>query len=200
MGLSLIVSIGAQNAFVLRQGLRREHVVACVAICAVSDVLLILVGVAGFGSLIAGTPWVLQVARFGGAAFLAAFGLMALRRAARPSALTAADAPVERSAAGRTGVVLTLLGLTWLNPQVYLETIVLLGSVAAAQGEQHGPAARWYFGGGAMVASVLWFSALGAGARLLRPLFARPSAWRVLDGAVAAMMFALAALLVLHPL
>lgn len=200
MGVSLIVSIGAQNAFVLRQGLRREHVVACVAICAVSDVLLILVGVAGFGSLVAGTPWVLQVARFGGAAFLAAFGVMALKRALRPGSLTAADAPGERSAAGRAGVVLTLLGLTWLNPQVYLETIVLLGSVAATQGEQHGPAARWYFGGGAMVASVLWFSALGAGARLLRPLFARPAAWRVLDGAVAAMMFALASLLVLHPL
>lgn len=200
MGLSLIVSIGAQNAFVLRQGLRREHVALCIAICAVSDVLLIGVGVAGFGTLISGTPWVLQVARFGGAAFLAAFGVMALKRALKPSALTAADAPGETRRAGRAGVALTLLGLTWLNPQVYLETIVLLGSVAAAQGEQAGRAARWYFGGGAMFGSVLWFSALGTGARLLRPLFARPTAWRVLDGVVAAMMFTLAVLLVARPL
>lgn len=199
MGLSLIVAIGAQNAFVLRQGLRREHVALVVAICAVSDVVLITVGVAGFGTLIAGTEWILQVARFGGAACLLAFGVLALKRAIRPAALTQADEPTSRGT-GRTGVALTALGLTWLNPQVYLETIVLLGSVATAQASEHGDAARWAFGGGAMTASVLWFTTLGAGARLLQPLFARPAAWRVLDGVVAAMMFTLATLLLVKPL
>ncbi|WP_196837175.1 LysE/ArgO family amino acid transporter [Zhihengliuella flava] len=199
MGLSLIVSIGAQNAFVLRQGIRRQHVALVVCICALSDVVLIAVGVAGFGTLIAGTEWILQIARFGGAACLLVFGALALKRAVRPAALTAAEEPTTRGS-GATAAALTVLGLTWLNPQVYLETIVLLGSVATAQASQHGDAARWAFGGGAMIASVAWFTALGAGARLLQPLFARPAAWRVLDAVVAAMMFTLATLLLIRPL
>ncbi len=204
MGLSLIVSIGAQNAFILRQGIRREHVLPVVAVCIASDVLLIGAGVAGFGSLVLSAPWILQVARFGGAAFLTAFGVMAVRRAVRPAALTvdetAGTSPAGPSGAGRRAPVLIALALTWLNPQVYLETVVLLGSVAAARGEQLGDTARWWFGGGAMTASVLWFSALGLGARYLRPLFAQQAAWRVLDAGVAVMMFALATLLVVNPL
>ena len=184
LGLALIVAIGAQNAFVLRQGLRGEHVVAVVAVCAVSDLVLITAGVAGTGALLDRAPEAVTAVRWAGAAFLATYGLLAARRALRPVAALQAEA------AGRTTLptaLLTALALTWLNPHVYLDTVVLLGAVAAAQGEL-----RWAFGAGAAVASVVWFSALGAGARLLRPAFARPAAWRVLDALIAVVMVVLA--------
>jgi len=187
-GLSLIVAIGAQNAFVLRQGLRREHVLAVVAICALSDAVLIAVGVGGLGTLVQLAPWLLVVVRIGGAAFLLGYGILAARRALRPAALVTDE---TGTASRLWPTVLTVLALTWLNPHVYLDTVVLLGSVAGTHGDD-----RWWFAVGAVIASILWFSALGFGARLLRPLFARPVSWRVLDGVIALVMTALAVSLV----
>ena len=183
-GLSLIVAIGAQNAFVLRQGLRREHVLAVVLVCALSDAVLILLGIAGAGAVIQSAPVVLTVVRFAGAAFLLAYGILAARRALRPAALTA-DGPAVRS--GLAPTLLTVLALTWLNPHVYLDTVVLLGSIANTHGD-----GRWWFGAGAVLGSVIWFTALGYGARLLQPVFAKPAAWRVLDAIIAVVMVALA--------
>jgi L-lysine exporter family protein LysE/ArgO len=179
-GLSLIIAIGAQNAFVLRQGIRGEHVAAVVAICAISDAILITLGVAGAGALLQGE--LVELVRWAGAAFLLGYAVLAARRAWRPGALEAA----EGSASGLRAVVAATLALTWLNPHVYLDTVVLLGSVAATHGD-----ARWWFGIGAATGSLLWFTGLGFGARLLRRPFARPAAWRALDGAVALMMGAI---------
>jgi L-lysine exporter family protein LysE/ArgO len=187
-GLSLIIAIGAQNAFVLRQGLRREHVLVVVAVCSVSDVVLIAVGVGGLGSLIQAAPWLLDAMRIGGAGFLLTYGLLAARRAWRPSVI---DADPAGSPTSVRVAVTTCLALTWLNPHVYLDTVILLGSVAGTHGDD-----RWWFGLGAAIGSIAWFSALGFGARLLRPLFARPGAWRVLDALIAAVMLAIAASLV----
>ena len=187
-GLSLIVAIGAQNAFVLRQGLRREHVLAVVLVCALSDAVLILAGIAGAGAVIHAAPVVLTVVRYAGAAFLLVYGLFAARRALRPAALTA-DGPAVRTSL--TATLGTVLALTWLNPHVYLDTVVLLGSIANTHG-----ADRWWFGLGATLGSVVWFTALGYGARLLQPVFARPAAWRVLDAIIAVVMVALAVSLV----
>ena len=180
MGLSLIVAIGAQNAFVLRQGLRLEHVTAVVAVCAVSDAVLILAGVAGNSWLSARVPDAITVIRLAGAAFLLGYAVLAARRAMRPTSIA-----VE-AAGARTGLLATVaacLALTWLNPHVYLDTVLLLGSVADSHGFW-----RWWFAVGAAAGSLIWFSALGFGARLLRPLFARPGAWRVLDAVIAAVM------------
>ena len=188
-GLSLIIAIGAQNAFVLRQGLRREHVLPVVAICAFSDALLITLGVGGLGSLLQLVPWLLMVVRVGGAAFLTVYGILAARRAFRPAALIAAD---DGTSTPLWTAVATVLALTWLNPHVYLDTVVLLGSVAGTHGDD-----RWWFGLGAAVASILWFTALGFGARFLRPLFAKPIAWRILDAVIAIVMIAIAASLLL---
>ena len=183
-GLSLIIAIGAQNAFVLRQGLRREHVLEVVTICAVSDALLIAVGVAGLGSLLDLAPWLVDAMSLGGAAFLLTYAALAARRAWRPSAIsTDGGGPVT----ARWTAVTTVLALTWLNPHVYLDTVVLLGSVASTHGDE-----RWWFGAGAVIGSIVWFTALGYGARLLEPLFARPVAWRVLDALIAAVMSAIA--------
>ncbi|NEM89959.1 LysE/ArgO family amino acid transporter [Galbitalea soli] len=188
-GFSLIVAIGAQNAFVLRQGLRREHIAVVILICAASDAVLISVGVGGLGSLLQLAPWLLTVMRVVGAGFLLVYGALAARRALRPAVLST-DASGAR--ASTLAVAGTALALTWLNPHVYLDTIVLLGSVAATHG-----ADRWWFGAGAALASVVWFTGLGLGARLLRPVFARPGAWRVLDALVAAVMLTIAATLLL---
>lgn len=183
LGLSLIVAIGAQNSFVLRQGLRREHVGAVVAVCAVSDAALITAGVAGAGAVLSAAPAALGVVRVAGALFLLGYAALAVRRALRPGVLDPGG-----GAPARLGpTVATTVALTWLNPHVYLDTVVLLGSVAATHG-----GARWWFAGGAVLASAAWFTALGLGARALRPLFARPVAWRVLDAAVAAVMTGLA--------
>ncbi|WP_460992837.1 LysE/ArgO family amino acid transporter [Sinomonas soli] len=185
--LGLIVVIGAQNAFVLRQGIKREWVLPVVALCALSDAVLIFAGVAGIGAAVQGAPLLLQAVRWIGAAFLAAYGFFAARRALHPGTLHAARGA---GPAGLGATLATVLALTWLNPHVYLDTLVLLGSLANAQG-----AGRWAFGSGAASASALWFPLIGYGARALSGFFARPAAWRVLDGCVAALMLALAALL-----
>ena len=182
--LALIVAIGSQNAFVLRQGILREHVLPLVAFCALSDALLILVGVAGGGALVQQYPVALEVARIGGALFLAAYALFAARRALHPAAMLPLDAP----SLSLPAALATCFGFTFLNPHVYLDTVVLLGAVATQRGE----AGRWWFGLGAASASLCWFAALGFGARFLRPVFARPLAWQVLDGIIAATMASLA--------
>lgn len=183
-GLALIVAIGSQNAFVLRQGIRGEHVAAVVLVCSVSDAILIAAGIAGVGALLRTNPVIVDVVRFAGAAFLVAYGVMAARRAVRPGALTSSG---RQPAVGLGAALSTVLALTWLNPHVYLDTVLLLGSVANQQTQD----LRWWFGAGAIAASVAWFSALGFGARVLRPFFARPSSWRLLDGLVAAVMLTL---------
>lgn len=180
--LALIAAIGAQNAFVLRQGIRGEHVLPVVALCTVSDLLLIAAGIAGFGALIAAHPDIVAVTTYGGAAFLIGYGLLAARRAFRPGALTPADAAPARL----TAVLATCLALTFLNPHVYLDTVILLG--ALANEHQDG---RWLFGIGAVTASAVWFTGLGFGATRLRHLFASPRTWRVLDGGIAVMMLGL---------
>ena len=182
--LALIMAIGSQNAFVLRQGILREHVLPLVAFCALSDALLILVGVAGGGALVQQYPVALEVARIGGALFLAAYALFAARRALHPAAMLPLDAP----SLSLPAALATCFGFTFLNPHVYLDTVVLLGAVATQRGE----AGRWWFGLGAASASLCWFAALGFGARLLRPVFARPLAWRMLDAVIAVTMASLA--------
>jgi L-lysine exporter family protein LysE/ArgO len=184
LGLGLIVAIGAQNAFVLRQGLRLEHVAAVVGVCALSDLALIVAGVLGAGAAVSRVPWLIPVVCFAGAAFLLCYGALAARRALRPGTL------LSDVAGARTGLAVTIgtcLALTWLNPHVYLDTVVLLGSMASTYGEY-----QWQFAAGAGLGSMLWFTGLGYGARLLRPVFARPAAWQVLDGGIAVVMSALA--------
>ncbi|HYN95501.1 MAG TPA: LysE family transporter [Pilimelia sp.] len=180
--IALIAAIGAQNAFVLRQGLRREHVVAVVVTCAASDALLIGAGVGGLGAAISGRPAAVTAIRWGGAAFLLGYAVLAARRALRPATL----APAEGEPATLGATVLACLAFTYLNPHVYLDTVLLLGAVA------HQHEHRWLFGAGAAAASVTWFVALGVGARRLAPVLARPMAWRVLDGTVALVMAGLA--------
>ncbi|MFF7487171.1 LysE/ArgO family amino acid transporter [Streptomyces luteogriseus] len=189
-GLSLIVAIGAQNAFVLRQGIRRQAVLAVVAICALSDAALIALGVGGVGAVVVKWPGALTVVGWIGGAFLLVYGALAARRVLRPGG----DAlRTEGEAAGSVRrAVLTCLAMTWLNPHVYLDTVFLLGSVAADHGEL-----RWTFGLGAVLASLCWFTALGFGARMLGRFLAKPAAWRVLDGLVAATMILLGAVLVI---
>jgi L-lysine exporter family protein LysE/ArgO len=182
-GLSLIVAIGAQNAYVLRQGLRKEHVFVIVAICALSDALLIAVGVAGLGAIIQQLEWLLLLIEVVGGVFLCTYGVMAAKRAWKPEVLntdTGGKAVSLKVAAG------TALALTYLNPHVYLDTVLLLGSVAGTY-----EANRWWFATGAMLGSVIWFSILGFGARLLAPVFTKPTAWRVLDAIIAVVMFTL---------
>jgi L-lysine exporter family protein LysE/ArgO len=188
LGLSLIVVIGAQNAFVLRQGLSGEHVRLVAGLCTVSDAILIAAGVLGAGAVLTHLPGLLTGVRIGGGVFLIGYGLLAARRALRP-ALLLADGPGRP--AGRSSTAATCLALTWLNPHVYLDTVVLLGAIANTH---HGQ--RWPFAAGAAIASATWFLALGYGARLLRPVFARPAAWRVLDTAIAAVMVTLGTLLI----
>jgi L-lysine exporter family protein LysE/ArgO len=183
LGLSLIVAIGAQNAFVLRQGLRRAHVAPVLAVCVLSDAVLITAGVLGAGAVVTRFPAALLVVRIGGAAFLLGYAVLAARRALRPGALQPLDGPVP----GAGAAVGTALALTWLNPHVYLDTVVLLGGFSGTWGED-----RWWFAAGAVTAGTTWFLALGYGAALLRPVFARPAAWRVLDGGIAVVMAVLA--------
>ena len=187
-GVSLIVAIGAQNTFVLRQGLRARHVGSVVAVCVVSDAVLIAAGVAGMGALIAGLPALDTALRIAGGVFLLGYGLLAARRAVRGSAV---EPDLEAARGGLTATLGTAVALTWLNPHVYLDTVVLLGTVASHYAED-----RWWFGAGAAVGSAAWFTALGYGAATLRPLFARPHAWRILDATIAAVMFALASMLI----
>lgn len=181
-GLALIIAIGAQNAFVLRQGIRREHVGVVVALCMAADALLILGGTAGIGALVSRFPQALDVLRWGGAAYLAWWAVRSFVSALRPSSLTA-EAPRSRGS-----VITTTLALTFLNPHVYLDTVVLLGSLA----NQHGSDARWVFAAGAVAGSLVWFSALGYGARALSGVLNSPRTWRVVDLVIGVMMLALA--------
>lgn len=218
LGFSLIIAIGAQNLFVLRQGLRREHVVLVAAICAISDAILIALGVSGVGLVLHAVPWLIDVVRWAGAVFLVGYGLLAARRAWRPSGhtleaegatateATATDAaptdpapmdaaPGVAATALRTTalpVALTCLALTWLNPHVYLDTVFLLGTVANTHGD-----ARWIFAAGAMAASVIWFFALAFGARYLGRWLGTPRAWRILDAVIAVVMIVMGVSLVL---
>ncbi|MFC5209774.1 LysE/ArgO family amino acid transporter [Pseudonocardia sulfidoxydans] len=194
LGLSLIVAIGAQNAFVLRQGVRREHVVAVALACMVSDAVLITASVAGVGAVLAAAPWLVTVVRWAGAAFLVGYGLLAARRAWRPSGQalvvdTGPSAVPHGATAVRSRslapVLATCLALTWLNPHVYLD-VLLLGTVGSTHGAQ-----RWWFAAGCIVASVTWFTTLAFGARLAGRWLRSPGAWRVLDGCVAVTMLAL---------
>lgn len=185
LGASLIIAIGAQNAYLLRQGLLRRHVLLLVLICATSDALLIAAGVAGLGSIVRGTPALLPLVTLGGAAFLLFYGALAFRRALHPGALAGAGG----ASSGWVQAALTCLTLTWANPHVYLDTVVLIGGLSA----RYEDAGRLAFGAGAVVASFVWFFVLGYGARLLAPVFARPVAWRVLDAIICAVMWTLAA-------
>lgn len=189
LSFSLILAIGAQNAFVLRQGLRRAHVGAVVAVCCISEGILIFSGVAGFGALAEAAPWAIEAMRWGGAAFLLGYGLKSLRAAWTATEALEAGGPAEQSL---RAAVATALALTWANPHVYLDTLGLIGAVATT----YGPG-RWMFGAGALSASVLFFLLLGYGARALAPLFARPAAWKVLDAVVGVTMLALAVKLAL---
>ena len=188
-GASLIIAIGAQNAFVLRQGIRKEHVLAIVAVCALSDVVLITAGVAGIGIVVEKAPIALVIVRVAGAVFLLGYAVLAAKRAIRPVALGASGG----AAASLTVAVSTAVALTWLNPHVYLDTVLLLGSLASSHGDD-----RWWFALGASIASVAWFSALGFGARYLGRLFAKPLAWRILDATIAVVMISLAIALIVE--
>lgn len=187
LGLSLIVVIGAQNAFVLRQGLRAEYVFAICLVCSASDAVLIAAGVFGFGRLTNLLPLAAPVMRYGGAAFLVFYAIRSFLAAAKGAG---ALSPLNGEGMALRQALLTTLGFTWLNPHVYLDTVVLLGSVSTRYG------GRLAFGAGAASASALFFFTLGYGARLLRPLFANPAAWRVLDGLIGCTMLGIAANLV----
>lgn len=184
MGLSLIVAIGAQNAFVLRQGIRNEHVFAVCCVCAISDAFLIVVGVTSFRQIVALLPWIDPVMRYGGAAFLVWYGAKSLYSALTSSgALEVGGGQV----ASITRTVAMALALTWLNPHVYLDTVVLLGTISTRFPDQ-----QFQFAAGAATGSLLFFFSLGYGARWLRPIFSRPAAWRILETVIALVMWAIA--------
>jgi L-lysine exporter family protein LysE/ArgO len=185
LGGSLIVAIGSQNAYLLRQALKREFVLTCIAICIACDVVLIGAGVAGMGQLIVEAPALLLWIKIAGAGFLFWYGLRAARSALNPGAMLAGDAA---PAGDRGTVIAAMLAFSLLNPHVYLDTVVLLGSIG---GQQPGNG-RMYFALGAMLASIIWFSGLGLGARYLTPVFSRPRSWQILDAIIALVMWALA--------
>lgn len=193
-GLSLIIAIGSQNVFVLRQGIRREHVLAVVTVCIASDVVLISAGAGGLGALVQAAPEVVGTARWAGVAFLLGYAALAARRAVRGGESLEGEGS-GRSGAGRGSglgaVIATTLAITWLNPHVYLDTVLLLGSIASTYGTR-----AWLFVLGALVGSVLWFSALGFGARHLGRFLSSAWSWRVLDGVVAGTMVVVAGMLV----
>lgn len=191
LSFGLIVAIGAQNAFVLRQGLRREHVGSIVAFCAMADALLIMAGVTGMAQALGESPGLARALALAGAAFLACYGWQALRRACRPQALQAAQGG---GGLGRQAALLQAAAFTLLNPHVYLDTVLLMGSIGA----QQPVSLRTSFVLGASTASLCWFSLLGYGARWLAPWFARPRAWKVLDMLIGLTMWGLAAMLVQH--
>jgi L-lysine exporter family protein LysE/ArgO len=188
LGGSLIVAIGAQNAFVLRQGLRREHVLPVVVFCVVADAALMLAGVAGLATVLGHRPELARALTLGGALFLSVYGLRALWRARRPGSLDVAD---DGRAVTLGAAMAQCAAFTLLNPHVYLDTVLLVGSLGARLGEM-----RWWFAAGAAAASGVWFASLGFGARLLAPWFARRRAWQLLDALIGVVMLALAASLV----
>lgn len=195
LGYSLIIAIGAQNAYVLRQGMTGRHVAVMVVICSLSDAVLIVAGIAGIGALTQGLPWLVPVIRWAGAAFLMGYAVVAARRALRPAStgLQPGAESASEAAAGAMSVVMTTLALTWLNPHVYLDTVFLLGSVGASHG-----ADRWVFALGAFLASASWFTGLGYGARYLGRWLSGPRAWRYLDGGIAVLMMIFAVSLVMR--
>ena len=182
-GLSLIVAIGAQNAFVIKQGLLRSHVTLVVFVCAISDALLIIVGTGGLGRIIQSKPDLLNVIRWFGVIYLTWFGIKSVRAAFRNETLTASD----KSAVSWKKVLLTVLAMTYLNPHVYLDTVIFVGSLANQFESQ-----RWYFALGACIASGVWFSVIGYGARSASHLMSKPIFWRILDSVIAVIMFTLA--------
>lgn len=179
------MAIGAQNAFVLRQGIRREHVLPVVLLCGLTDAVLMLAGVAGIGWLIEEAPGILEIIRWAGVAFLVAYAAFSIKRMLTPQAMTVL-AGQQRSPLWKT--LLGCAAITYLNPHVYLDTVLLVGSIAASQGDP----GRWWFWIGAASASIVWFFSLGFGARFLTQLFARPRAWQILDGAIAIIMLVIA--------
>ena len=183
LGAGLIVAIGAQNAFVLRQGLRREQAALVALICTACDAFLITLGTSGVGSAVAHLPWLTRLASVCGVVFLLGYGSMAFRRAWRPAALDIAPA-----SAARGGIAAATLSVSLLNPHVYLDTVVLVGGIAA----QYTALRRVFFAAGAVCASCLWFFSLALGAAFLAPLFRRPAAWRVLDCGVGIVMWTIA--------
>lgn len=200
--LGLIISIGAQNAIVLRQGLRREHVGLVVAVCIASDVVLQTIGVAGVATVVAAHPWLETAGRWAGAIFLVGFAALSARRAwrgggsleaapEREGAARAGGAVATRTRSSRLATLATILAVTWLNPQALVETTVVLGSIAAPFGD-----ARWWFLAGGIAAASLWFVGFGYGARYLAPLMRTERAWRILDGGIAVVMLVIAVSLV----
>lgn len=188
-GLSLIVAIGAQNAFVIRQGLTKKHVLLVVTICAVADAALIALGIAGLGAIISGLPWLLEVIRWFGVAYLSWFGVRSIMSAFKNESMDASGA----QSLSKGKVVAAVLGFTLLNPHVYLDTVILVGSVANQFGQD-----RWAFGIGAMIASVVWFFSIGFGARAASGLMSKPIFWRILDSLIACVMFGIAAMLAFY--
>jgi L-lysine exporter family protein LysE/ArgO len=182
-GLSLIVAIGAQNAFVIRQGLSRQHVLVVVAICAIADAALIALGIAGLGAIIQGLPWLLEGVRWFGVAYLTWFGIKSVRSAFNNEVMDISGAQTT----SLKKVVAAVLGFTLLNPHVYLDTVILLGSISNQFAED-----RWVFGLGAMTASIVWFSSIGFGAKAASRFMSKPIFWRVLDSIIAAVMFTIA--------
>jgi L-lysine exporter family protein LysE/ArgO len=188
-GLSLIIAIGAQNAFVIRQGLTKHHVLLVVAICAVSDALAIVLGVSGLGAIVQDLPWLLEIIRWFGVAYLTWFGIKSVRSAFKTQSL---DASGVHSGSAKK-VALTVLGVTWLNPHFYLDTVILLGSI----GNQFG-ADKWWFAAGGILGSFLWFFSIGFGAKAASGLMKKPSFWKILDIVIAIVMFSIATLLAFY--
>jgi len=182
-GLSLIIAIGAQNAFVIRQGLTKRYVFTVVAICSVIDASLIALGIGGLGAAIAGLPWLLEVIRWFGVAYLTWFGIKSLISATKSQSLDAAG--VESKSAGK--VVTTGLAMSLLNPHVYLDTVIFVGGVGNTFGDN-----RWFFAYGAMLASLVWFTSIGYGAKAASRFMSKPVFWKILDGVIAVIMFTLA--------
>ena len=192
IGGGLIVAIGAQNAFVLARGIHRHYAVTVALICALSDMVLISIGVAGMGGVVASSPLLTRVAAWGGAAFLICYGFGALRAALRGNVLVAS----EEAPPSLRAVVLTTLAVTLLNPHVYIDTILFMGSISA----QFAGTGRAFFGAGAIAASFVWFFGLALCGRLLAPLFRKRMAWRILDGTVCAVMWTIATSLIVRTL
>ena len=187
--MSLIMAIGAQNAFVIRQGLTKKHVLLVVAICAASDALLIILGIGGLGAIIQGLPWLLEIIRWFGVVYLAWFGIKSLRSAFKEQTL---DTSGTQSGSAKK-VALAVLGFTWLNPHVYLDTVILLGSIGNQFGED-----KWWFALGASLGSIIWFSGIGFGAKAASGLMKKPIFWKILDLIIAAIMFGIAILLAIY--
>jgi L-lysine exporter family protein LysE/ArgO len=188
-GLSLIIAIGAQNAFVIRQGLTRKYVLMTVLVCIVSDVTLMAAGVAGLGAIILQLGWLLEVFRWFGVAYLLWFAYGSVRSAFKNDALKTG----ESKSGTRKQVLVAVLSMTWLNPHVYLDTVILVGSIANTFKEN-----AWYFGFGAMVGSVLWFFSIGYGAKAASGFMSKPSFWKVLDLVIATVMVTIAGLLAFY--